>query len=129
MLVTSEVTYMAGRNAHPKYNQFRFDTGSLSLNFVATVRHRGGSQPRDLLSAPEALADALRHVHQLPVVRPRRKGKAWQVARQARPACDGRMTKVRPTKTFIDQTRFVKFIHSRLKAQGSGFKGMKNLKF
>jgi predicted RNA-binding Zn ribbon-like protein len=37
-----------------KYNKFRFDTGSLSLNFVATVRHRG-SQPRDLLFSPEAL--------------------------------------------------------------------------
>jgi predicted RNA-binding Zn ribbon-like protein len=44
---------MARRNSHPKYSQFRFDTGSLSLDFVATVRHRG-SQPRDLLSKPEA---------------------------------------------------------------------------
>jgi len=46
---------MARRNSHPKYSQFRFDTGSLSLNFVATVRHRG-SQPRDLLSMPESLS-------------------------------------------------------------------------
>jgi predicted RNA-binding Zn ribbon-like protein len=45
---------MARINSHPKYDQFRFDTGSLSLNFVATVRHRG-SQPRDLLTTPEAL--------------------------------------------------------------------------
>lgn len=44
------------RKPHPKYSNFRFDAGSLSLNFVATVRHRG-SQPRDLLATPEALAD------------------------------------------------------------------------
>jgi predicted RNA-binding Zn ribbon-like protein len=43
------------RNPHPKYGRFRFDAGSLSLNFVATVRHRG-SQPRDLLATPEALS-------------------------------------------------------------------------
>jgi len=43
------------RKPHPKYNKFRFDAGSLSLNFVATVRHRG-SQPRDLLVNPEALS-------------------------------------------------------------------------
>jgi len=41
-------------NSHPKYRRFRFDAGSLSLNFVATVRHRG-AEPRDLLIAPEAL--------------------------------------------------------------------------
>jgi predicted RNA-binding Zn ribbon-like protein len=45
---------MAQRNSHPKYSQFRFDTGSLSLNFVATMRHRG-SPPRELLSTPEDL--------------------------------------------------------------------------
>jgi predicted RNA-binding Zn ribbon-like protein len=45
---------MAQRNSHPKYSQFRFDSGSLSLNFVATMRHRG-SPPRELLSTPEAL--------------------------------------------------------------------------
>jgi predicted RNA-binding Zn ribbon-like protein len=56
---------MARRNSHPKYRQFRFDTGSLSLNFVATVRHRG-SQPRDLLSTPEALMEWLRLVGLLP---------------------------------------------------------------
>ena len=44
---------MARLNVHPKYLQFRFDAGSLSLNFVATMRHRG-SLPRDLLSTPEA---------------------------------------------------------------------------
>lgn len=44
------------RKPHPKYGRFRFDAGSLSLNFVATVRHRG-SQPRDLLATPEALAN------------------------------------------------------------------------
>jgi len=43
------------RKPHPKYSNFRFDAGSLALNFVATVRHRG-SQPRDLLATPEALA-------------------------------------------------------------------------
>jgi predicted RNA-binding Zn ribbon-like protein len=47
---------MVRRNSHPKYSQFRFDTGSLSLNFVATVRHRGAQQ-RDLLPTPEALND------------------------------------------------------------------------
>lgn len=47
---------MVRRNSHPKYSQFRFDTGSLSLNFVATVRHRG-AEPRDLLPTPEALND------------------------------------------------------------------------
>lgn len=36
-----------------KYEQFRFDTGSLALNLVATVRHRG-SQPRDLLVSAAA---------------------------------------------------------------------------
>lgn len=50
---------MALRNSHPKYNQFRFDTGSLSLNFAATVRHRG-AQPRDLLPTPDALQEWLR---------------------------------------------------------------------
>jgi len=45
---------MAHENSQPKYNQFRFDTGSLSLNFVATVRHRG-AHPRDLLPMPDAL--------------------------------------------------------------------------
>lgn len=44
-----------------RYNRFRFDTGSLSLNYVATVRHRG-SHPRDLLAAPEALFRWLRLV-------------------------------------------------------------------
>jgi predicted RNA-binding Zn ribbon-like protein len=43
------------RKPHPKYSDFRFDAGSLSLNFVATVRHRG-SLPRDLLASPDALA-------------------------------------------------------------------------
>lgn len=43
------------RKPHPKYSKFRFDAGSLSLNFVATVRHRG-SYPRDLLATPKALA-------------------------------------------------------------------------
>lgn len=37
-----------------RYGRFRFDAGSLALNFVATVRHRG-SRPRDLLSSPERL--------------------------------------------------------------------------
>jgi len=50
---------MARRNSHPKYSKFRFDTGTLSLDFVATVRHRG-SQPRDLLPTPEALDDWFR---------------------------------------------------------------------
>jgi predicted RNA-binding Zn ribbon-like protein len=45
---------MAQRKSHHKYSQFRFDAGSLALNFVATVRHRG-SQPNDLLSGPDAL--------------------------------------------------------------------------
>jgi len=45
---------MARSNIHPKYSRFRFDAGSLSLNFAATVRHRG-SEPRDLLSTPDAL--------------------------------------------------------------------------
>lgn len=47
---------MAVRPPHPKYGRFRFDAGSLVLNFVATVRHRG-SQPRDLLPTPAALAE------------------------------------------------------------------------
>lgn len=37
-----------------KYEQFRFDAGALSLNLVATVRHRG-STPRDLLDSPAAV--------------------------------------------------------------------------
>lgn len=45
---------MAQRNSHPKYSEFRFDAGSLSLNFVATIRHRGCPQ-RELLTTPEAL--------------------------------------------------------------------------
>lgn len=45
---------MVLRRSNPKYNQFRFDTGSLALNFVTTVKHRG-SQPMDLLSLPESL--------------------------------------------------------------------------
>jgi len=45
---------MAQRKSCIKYSQFRFDAGSLALNFVATVRHRG-SQPSDLLSEPDAL--------------------------------------------------------------------------
>jgi predicted RNA-binding Zn ribbon-like protein len=45
---------MAHGNSHPKYSRFRFDTGSLSLNFAATVRHRG-AQPRDLLPMPDAM--------------------------------------------------------------------------
>jgi len=51
---------MALRNSHQKYHNFRFDAGSLTLNFVATVRHRG-SEPRDLLKTPEAL---LKWLHQ-----------------------------------------------------------------
>ncbi len=50
--VTKIGAQMAQRDSHPKYSQFRFDTGSLSLNFVATMRHRG-SPPRELLSTPE----------------------------------------------------------------------------
>jgi len=42
-----------------KYGSFRFDAGSLCLNFAATVRHRG-SRPRDLLPGPDALALWLR---------------------------------------------------------------------
>jgi predicted RNA-binding Zn ribbon-like protein len=34
-----------------KYGSFRFDAGSLSLDFVATVRHRA-SRPRELLATP-----------------------------------------------------------------------------
>ena len=45
---------MAQRNSHLKYSQFRFDAGCLSLNFVATTRHRGCPQ-RELLATPEAL--------------------------------------------------------------------------
>ena len=48
------------RQPHPKYSKFRFDAGSLALNFVATVRHRGTSKPRDLLSAPDKLAEWFR---------------------------------------------------------------------
>ena len=50
---------MTRKYSHPKYNKFRFDAGSLALNFVATVRHRG-AQPRDLLTTPEVLADWLK---------------------------------------------------------------------
>ena len=46
---------MARLHTHPKYSQFRFDAGSLALNFAATVRHRGFQQPRDLLHTPESL--------------------------------------------------------------------------
>jgi predicted RNA-binding Zn ribbon-like protein len=50
---------MAGRSSHPKYSLFRFDAGSLALNFVTTVRHRG-AVPRDLLMTPEALGEWFR---------------------------------------------------------------------
>lgn len=43
------------RKTDKRYSRFRFDAGSVSLNFVATVRHRG-LQPRDLLPSPEALS-------------------------------------------------------------------------
>ncbi|HEY3277112.1 MAG TPA: ABATE domain-containing protein [Syntrophorhabdaceae bacterium] len=49
---------MGRRQDHPKYKEFRFDAGSLALNYVATVRHRG-SEPRDLLATPEALSEWL----------------------------------------------------------------------
>lgn len=45
---------MPQRKSCSKYSRFRFDAGSLALNFVATVRHRG-SEPNDLLSKPESL--------------------------------------------------------------------------
>jgi predicted RNA-binding Zn ribbon-like protein len=50
---------MAPKSPHPKYSRFRFDAGSLALNFVATVRHRGAT-PRDLLATPSALDDWFR---------------------------------------------------------------------
>jgi predicted RNA-binding Zn ribbon-like protein len=46
---------MALKYSYPKYSRFRFDAGTLALNFVATVRHRG-AQPRDLLLTTEAAA-------------------------------------------------------------------------
>jgi hypothetical protein len=46
---------MVQRKSCAKYSRFRFDAGSLALNFVATVRHRG-SEPKDLLSKPAALS-------------------------------------------------------------------------
>ena len=46
---------MKQKKTSERYNRFRFDTGCLALNFVATVRHRG-SMPRDLLNTPEALS-------------------------------------------------------------------------
>lgn len=45
---------MPRRKSCSKYSQFRFDAGSLALNFVATVRHRG-SEPNDLLPTSAAL--------------------------------------------------------------------------
>jgi len=42
------------RKTDQRYIRFRFDAGSISLNFVTTVRHRG-SHPRDLLIDPESL--------------------------------------------------------------------------
>jgi len=50
---------MAPKSSHPKYGRFRFDAGSLALNFVATVRHRG-AKPRDLLATPTALDEWFR---------------------------------------------------------------------
>jgi predicted RNA-binding Zn ribbon-like protein len=47
------------QRTHPKYREFRFDAGSCALNFVATLRHRG-SQPHELLVAPDDLALWLR---------------------------------------------------------------------
>ena len=64
---------MARMHSHPKYSQFRFDAGSLSLNFLATVRHRGSGQPRDLLHTPDALAEWFREAScHSPAVRPTR---------------------------------------------------------
>lgn len=60
-------------HTHPKYSQFRFDAGSLALNFSATVRHRGSGQPRDLLHTAEALAEWFREAGcHSPAVRPTR---------------------------------------------------------
>lgn len=52
---------MVQRKSCAKYSKFRFDAGSLALNFVATVRHRG-SEPNDLLSSPDRLSQWLQLV-------------------------------------------------------------------
>ena len=55
-MVTLEVAFLWRKeNLISNTVSFRFDAGSLALNFVATVRHRG-SQPNDLLSGPDALS-------------------------------------------------------------------------
>ena len=51
---------MALKKSDQRYNRFRFDAGSLSLNFVATVRRRG-SLLRDLLFASELLSEWFQH--------------------------------------------------------------------
>lgn len=53
---------MVLRKSCSKYSQFRFDAGSLALNFVATVRHRA-SEHNDLLSKPDALSQWLQLVN------------------------------------------------------------------
>ena len=59
---------MGRRQNHPKYKEFRFDAGSLALNYVATVRHRG-SEPVDLLMTSQTLSEwlALSGVSRSPV--------------------------------------------------------------
>jgi len=49
---------MGRRQNHPKYKEFRFDAGSLALNYAATIRHRG-SELVDLLATPKALSEWL----------------------------------------------------------------------
>lgn len=94
---------MATKNAHLKYNQFRFDTGSLSLNFAATVRHRG-SHPRDLLPTPEALHKWL-HLAGLaaPAVSPKDHQEALLLREAIHDAVRSAILDVKPKKTDIER--------------------------
>lgn len=92
---------MARKNSHPKYNRFRFDTGSLSLNFVATVRHRG-AQPRDLLPVPDALQEWFRLAGlAVPAVSPKDHKEALLLREAIHDAVQSVILDARPKKTDI----------------------------
>jgi len=94
---------MAPRNSHPKYNQFRFDTGSLSLNFAATVRHRG-AHPRNLLPVPDALQKWF-HLAGLaaPAVSPKDHKEALQIREAIHDAVRSVVLNAKPKKTDIER--------------------------
>ncbi len=93
---------MALRNSHPKYSQFRFDTGSLSLNFAATIRHRG-SQPRDLLPTSDAFQEWLSLTDlAVPSVSPKEHEEALLLREAIHDAVRSVVLNAKPKKTDIE---------------------------